>query len=226
MIPSHCWFMGPMPIWNESRLPVCWPSYRNKFILMNGGLSLRSNSLLNFRLTSSILASTRVINVNCIIVLYRNKPFPFCLVLLSLFLSKKMSHRVAVYRTAHFNAAHRLHVPSWTDAENQAFFGLCNNAHYHGHNYDLEVRVEGEVDSVTGYLIDMKLIKQYIEEEVIERFDHKNLNLDTEEFRDLNPTAENIVWVIWQKLRARVPQEMNLGVRLYETPRNFVEFNG
>ncbi len=218
--------MGPMPIWNESRLPVCWPSYRNKFILMNGGLSLRSNSLLNFRLTSSILASTRVINVNCIIVLYRNKPFPFCLVLLSLFLSKKMSHRVAVYRTAHFNAAHRLHVPSWTDAENQAFFGLCNNAHYHGHNYDLEVRVEGEVDSVTGYLIDMKLIKQYIEEEVIERFDHKNLNLDTEEFRDLNPTAENIVWVIWRKLRARVPQEMNLGVRLYETPRNFVEFNG
>lgn len=207
-------------------MPVYWPSYRNKFILMNGGLSLRSNSLLNFRLTSSILASTRVINVNCIIVLYRNKPFPFCLVLLSLFLSKKMSHRVAVYRTAHFNAAHRLHVPSWTDAENQAFFGLCNNAHYHGHNYDLEVRVEGEVDSVTGYLIDMKLIKQYIEEEVIERFDHKNLNLDTEEFRDLNPTAENIVWVIWQKLRARVPQEMNLGVRLYETPRNFVEFNG
>ena len=207
-------------------MPECWPSYRNKFILMNGGLSLRSNSLLNFRLTSSILASTRVINVNCIIVLYRNKPFPFCLVLLSLFLSKKMSHRVAVYRTAHFNAAHRLHVPSWTDAENQAFFGLCNNAHYHGHNYDLEVRVEGEVDSVTGYLIDMKLIKQYIEEEVIERFDHKNLNLDTEEFRDLNPTAENIVWVIWQKLRARVPQEMNLGVRLYETPRNFVEFNG
>ena len=207
-------------------MPVCSPSYRNKFILMNGGLSLRSNSLLNFRLTSSILASTRVINVNCIIVLYRNKPFPFCLVLLTLFLSKKMSHRVAVYRTAHFNAAHRLHVPSWTDAENQAFFGLCNNAHYHGHNYDLEVRVEGEVDSVTGYLIDMKLIKQYIEEEVIERFDHKNLNLDTEEFRDLNPTAENIVWVIWQKLRARVPQEMNLGVRLYETPRNFVEFNG
>jgi 6-pyruvoyltetrahydropterin/6-carboxytetrahydropterin synthase len=90
----------------------------------------------------------------------------------------------------------------------------------------LEVKVEGEVDSVTGYLIDMKLVKQYIDEEVIERFDHKNLNLDTEEFRDLNPTAENIVWVIWQKLRARVPMEMNLSVRLYETPRNFVEFNG
>lgn len=139
---------------------------------------------------------------------------------------KKMSHRVAVYRTAHFNAAHRLHVPSWSDEQNKAFFGLCNNAHYHGHNYDLEVKVEGEVDSVTGYLIDMKLIKQYIDEEVIERFDHKNLNLDTEEFRELNPTAENIVWVIWQKLRARVPMEMNLSVRLYETPRNFVEFNG
>lgn len=137
-----------------------------------------------------------------------------------------MSHRVAVFRTAHFNAAHRLHVPSWSEEENKAFFGLCNNAHYHGHNYDLEVKVEGEVDPVTGYLIDMKLIKQYIDEEVIERFDHKNLNLDTEEFRALNPTAENIVWVIWQKLRARVPKEMNLSVRLYETPRNFVEFNG
>ncbi|MFM7638809.1 MAG: 6-pyruvoyl trahydropterin synthase family protein [Bacteroidota bacterium] len=137
-----------------------------------------------------------------------------------------MSHRVAVYRTAHFNAAHRLHVPSWSDEQNQQFFGPCNNAHYHGHNYDLEVRVEGEVDSVTGYLIDMKLVKQYIDEEVIERFDHKNLNLDTEEFRELNPTAENIVWVIWQKLRARVPMEMSLSVRLYETPRNFVEFNG
>ena len=194
--------------------------------MISGGLSFRSNSRLKFRLTSLILASTWVINVNCIIVLYRNKPFPICLVLLSLFLSERMSHRVAVYRTAHFNAAHRLHVPSWSDAENQAFFGLCNNAHYHGHNYDLEVKVEGQVDPVTGYLIDMKLIKEYIEEEVIERFDHKNLNLDTEEFRDLNPTAENIVWVIWQKLRARVPQEMNLSVRLYETPRNFVEFNG
>jgi len=137
-----------------------------------------------------------------------------------------MSHRVAVYCTAHFNAAARLHVPCWSDGTDQPFFGLCNNAHYHGHNYDLEVRVEGEVDSVTGYLIDMKLVKQYIDEEVIERFDHKNLNLDTEEFRELNPTAENIVWVIWQKLRARVPMEMSLSVRLYETPRNFVEFNG
>jgi 6-pyruvoyltetrahydropterin/6-carboxytetrahydropterin synthase len=137
-----------------------------------------------------------------------------------------MSHRVAVYRTAHFNAAHRLHVPSWSDEQNKQFFGLCNNDHYHGHNYDLEVRVEGEVDSVTGYLIDMKLVKQYIDEEVIERFDHKNLNLDTEEFRELNPTAENIVYVIWQKLRTRVPMEMSLSVRLYETPRNFVEFNG
>ncbi|MBM3937820.1 MAG: 6-carboxytetrahydropterin synthase [Sphingomonadales bacterium] len=137
-----------------------------------------------------------------------------------------MSHRVAVYRTAHFNAAHRLHVPSWSDEQNKKFFGPCNNTHYHGHNYDLEVRVEGEVDSVSGYLIDMKLVKQYIDEEVIERFDHKNLNLDTEEFRELNPTAENIVWVIWQKLRARVPMEMSLSVRLYETPRNFVEFNG
>jgi len=105
-------------------------------------------------------------------------------------------------------------------------FGLCNNAHYHGHNYELEVKVKGEVDEVTGYLIDMKVLKDYIDEEVVERFDHKNLNLDTEEFKDVNPTAENIVWVIWERLRARLDQKFSLSVRLYETPRNFVEYNG
>jgi 6-pyruvoyltetrahydropterin/6-carboxytetrahydropterin synthase len=103
---------------------------------------------------------------------------------------------------------------------------LCNNAHYHGHNYELEVKVQGEVDEVTGYLIDMKVLKDYIDEEVVERFDHKNLNLDTEEFKDINPTAENIVWVIWERLRARLDQKFSLSVRLYETPRNFVEYNG
>ncbi|PHX91997.1 MAG: 6-pyruvoyl tetrahydrobiopterin synthase [Flavobacteriales bacterium] len=137
-----------------------------------------------------------------------------------------MKRRVAVYRTAHFNAAHRLNVPSWTDEKNREFFGLCNNEHYHGHNYDLHVRVEGEMDELTGYLIDLKVLKQYIEEEIIEKFDHKNLNLDTPDFKDLNPTAENIVWVIWQKLRLRLDPKFNLGVRLYETQRNFVEFNG
>ncbi len=134
--------------------------------------------------------------------------------------------RVAVYRRAHFNAAHRLHVPQWSVEENKAFFGLCNNDHYHGHNYEIEVKVEGFVNEVTGYLVDMKFIKQLIEKEIVERFDHKNLNLDTEEFKTINPTAENIVWVIWEKLRARLSEDLDLSVRLYETPRNFVEYNG
>ncbi len=137
-----------------------------------------------------------------------------------------LSRRVAVYRTAHFNAAHRLHVPQWTDSENQKFFGLCNNKNYHGHNYEIVVRVEGEVDEVSGYLIDMKILKDYIEEEVTDAFDHKNLNLDVPEFKELNPTAENIVWVIWNKLKHRLDAAYTLSVRLYETPRNFVEFNG
>jgi 6-pyruvoyltetrahydropterin/6-carboxytetrahydropterin synthase len=137
-----------------------------------------------------------------------------------------LKRRVAVYRTAHFNAAHRLNVPQWTPEENQKFFGACNNSNYHGHNYEIQVRVEGEVDEVTGYLVDMKVLKEYMEEEVIEAFDHKNLNLDVPEFAELNPTAENIVWVIWKKLRQRLDDKFSLSVRLYETPRNFVEFNG
>lgn len=141
-------------------------------------------------------------------------------------LNNIVSRRVAVYRTAHFNAAHRLHVPQWSEAENQAFFGLCNNQNYHGHNYEIVVRVEGEVDEVSGYLIDMKVLKGYIEEEVTDVFDHKNLNLDVPEFKELNPTAENIVWVIWKKLKNRLDASYDLSVRLYETPRNFVEFNG
>lgn len=137
-----------------------------------------------------------------------------------------MSRIISVYRTAHFNAAHRLNVPAWSEQENIDFFGLCNNKNYHGHNYDLQVRVTGAVDEITGYLIDMKVLKDMIEEEVIEAFDHKNLNLDVEEFKTLNPTAENIVWVIWKKLRNRLEMKYELSVRLYETPRNFVEFNG
>lgn len=137
-----------------------------------------------------------------------------------------MTRKVAVYRTAHFNAAHRLHVPQWTDEQNKTFFGLCNNANYHGHNYELQVKVEGAVDEVSGYVIDMKVLKTFIDEEVIDAFDHKNLNLDVPDFASLNPTAENIVWVIWEKLRNRIDNQFELSVRLYETPRNFVEFNG
>jgi 6-pyruvoyltetrahydropterin/6-carboxytetrahydropterin synthase len=132
--------------------------------------------------------------------------------------------RVSVFRKAHFNAAHRLHNPAWSDEKNQAIFGLCNNANYHGHNYELEVRVTGEVDPETGYLIDLKLLKDLIYDEVESPFDHKNLNLDVPDFQHLNPTAEHICYVIWQRLRAKLDSKFDLMVRLYETPRNYVEY--
>ncbi len=132
--------------------------------------------------------------------------------------------RIAVFRKAHFNAAHRLHNPEWGEARNREVFGLCNNPNYHGHNYELEVKVSGEVDPDTGYLIDMKLLADLIRSEIEERFDHKNLNLDTAEFRDLNPTAENICHVIWKILREVLDTRYDLTVRLYETPRNYVEY--
>ena len=132
--------------------------------------------------------------------------------------------RVAVFRKAHFNAAHRLHNPKWSDEKNKEVFGLCNNPSFHGHNYEMEIKVSGEVDPETGYLIDLKILKDIIEEQVEKRFDHKNLNLDTEEFRELNPTAENICYVIWKILRAHLDEKYDIGVRLYETPRNFVEY--
>lgn len=132
--------------------------------------------------------------------------------------------KVAVYRKAHFNAAHRLFNPAWTDEKNQAVFGLCNNPNYHGHNYELEVKVIGEVDPDTGYVIDLGTLKHLILEEVELPFDHKNLNLDVPEFKNLIPTAENICVVIYDKLRARLDLNLQLVVRLYETPRNFVEY--
>lgn len=132
--------------------------------------------------------------------------------------------RVAVFRKAHFNAAHRLYNPKWSAEKNTEVFGLCNNPNYHGHNYELEVKVMGEVDPETGYLIDLKILKDLIYEEIEQRFDHKNLNLDTEEFKELNPTAEHICYVIYQLLRARLDAKYDLQIRLYETPRNYVEY--
>lgn len=132
--------------------------------------------------------------------------------------------RVAVYRRAHFNAAHRLHNPDWSDEKNRAVFGLCNNPNYHGHNYELEVKVVGEVDPATGYVIDLGLLKDIIKIQIENRFDHKNLNLDTEEFKNLNPTAEHICYVIWKILSQHLDNRYDIQIRLYETPRNFVEY--
>lgn len=134
--------------------------------------------------------------------------------------------RVTVNRKAHFNAAHRLYNPEWSDAKNEAVFGKCNNPHFHGHNYELIVSVTGEVDPVTGYVLDMKWLKELIQEKIEERYDHKNLNLELEEFKNINPTAENIVIEIWKTLRKEIQEDMDLKVTLYETPRNFVEFSG
>ncbi len=132
--------------------------------------------------------------------------------------------RVSVFRKAHFNAAHRLHNPEWDEETNIKVFGKCNSPNYHGHNYNLTVKVTGEVDPQTGYVMDVKILKDLIEEHVLDRFDHKNLNLDTKEFRKLNPTAENIVVVIWNILRRNLDEKLDLTVRLYETERNFVEY--
>lgn len=132
--------------------------------------------------------------------------------------------RVSVYRKAHFNAAHRLNNPNWTAEKNKSVFGKCNNDNFHGHNYNLEVKVTGEVDEATGYVMDIKVLADLIKEEIEDRFDHKNLNLDTEEFKSLNPTAENIAIVIYGLLRTKLDATLELKIRLYETDRNFVEF--
>jgi len=135
-----------------------------------------------------------------------------------------MSKEVAVYRREHFNAAHRLSNPAWDEATNDRVFGKCALPHYHGHNYELEVKVVGMPDPDTGYVMDLKILSDIIRREIHSRFDHKNLNLDTVEFKELNPTAENIVVVIYELLRPCIDKEKRLQVRLYETPRNFVEY--
>lgn len=135
-----------------------------------------------------------------------------------------MNNKVAVYRKEHFNAAHRLHNPAWDESKNDAVFGKCNNANYHGHNYELIVKVVGEPHAETGFVIDLKVLSELIEENVLNRFDHKNLNMDTAEFKHLNPTAENIAIVIYNILKEKIAPPLELQIRLYETERNFVEY--
>ncbi|MES2587453.1 MAG: 6-carboxytetrahydropterin synthase [Bacteroidota bacterium] len=131
-----------------------------------------------------------------------------------------------VSRRETFNAAHRLNNSDWSEKENQEIFGLCNNPNYHGHNYVLEVWVDGEINPQTGYVIDLKILSELIKQEVSEPFDHRNLNLDCEEFKNLNPTAENIALVIWNKLRAKLDAKLALEIRLWETDRNSVFYDG
>jgi 6-pyruvoyltetrahydropterin/6-carboxytetrahydropterin synthase len=135
-----------------------------------------------------------------------------------------MERKVAVFRKEHFNAAHRLHNPDWDDATNAEVFGKCNLPHYHGHNYELIVKITGVPDPQTGYVMDMKILSDLVKEKVVEKFDHRNLNLDTVEFKNLNPTAENIAIVIYDLLRPSINSKFDLKVTLFETPRNFVEY--
>ena len=135
-----------------------------------------------------------------------------------------MSKKVAVIRKEHFNAAHRLFNAKWDDAKNGKVFGKCALPNYHGHNYELEVKVTGTPDKKTGYVMDLKVLSDLVKQEIHSRFDHKNLNLDTKEFRKLNPTAENIAIVIYELLRPHIDKKNDLMIRLYETPRNYVEY--
>ena len=132
--------------------------------------------------------------------------------------------RVSVYRRGHFNAAHRMHNPNWSDEKNKTVYGLCNNANYHRHNYELEVKLTGDVDPDTGYVYDMKDLADLIKSEVEDRFDHKNLNLDTVEFKELVPSSEHMVYVIYNILRSKIEDRFELSVKLWETPRNYVSY--
>lgn len=135
-----------------------------------------------------------------------------------------MANKVAIYRKEHFNAAHRLFNPAWSNQENDRVFGKCAYPNYHGHNYDLIVKITGVPDPQTGYVVDTKVISDLVRREIVERFDHRNLNEDVPEFKTLNPTAENIAIVIYNLLRPHINSSLELQVRLYETPRNFVDY--
>jgi 6-pyruvoyltetrahydropterin/6-carboxytetrahydropterin synthase len=135
-----------------------------------------------------------------------------------------LANKVSVFRKEHFNAAHRLHIAAWSDEKNKEVFGLCNNANYHGHNYELIVKLTGQIDPVTGYVYDMKLLSNLIKKLVIDRFDHRNLNVDVPDFERINPSAENIAVVIYDILRAAIDIEYDLEITLYETERNYVQY--
>lgn len=134
--------------------------------------------------------------------------------------------KVQVNRRAHFNAAHRLYRADWDNAKNEEVFGKCSNPNYHGHNYEMIVSVSGEIDEATGFVIDMKVLKDLIKTEVEDALDHKNLNIEVPEFKNLNPTAENIVVIIYNKLKPKIASHLDLEVTLFETPRNFVKYSG
>ena len=133
---------------------------------------------------------------------------------------------VTVSRKAHFNAAHRLFRKDWSDEKNAEVFGKCNNPNFHGHNYELIVSVTGKIDRETGFVMDMKVLKDIIKEEIEDYLDHKNLNIEVEEFKNLNPTAENIAVVIYNKIKPRLKSTLDLEITLYETPRNYVTYSG
>jgi 6-pyruvoyltetrahydropterin/6-carboxytetrahydropterin synthase len=142
----------------------------------------------------------------------------------AIFAKSLLGMRMSVIRKAHFNAAHRLFRSDWSMEKNDEVFGLCNNVNFHGHNYNLEVKVTGEVDPETGYVIDLKIVKDIIDADVVERFDHRNLNLDVPDFAELIPTAEHIAFVIYNRIRAALPKQYDLHIKLYETERNIVEY--
>ena len=134
--------------------------------------------------------------------------------------------KITVHRKAHFNAAHRLFNSKWSDEKNAEVFGKCSNPHYHGHNYELIVSVTGEIDPETGFVMDLAILRRLIKSEIEEAFDHKNLNVEVEEFKTLNPTVENISVIIYNKLRAKIRTSLEISITLYETPRNFVTYSG